>query len=162
MLRAPNCWRPSTSAIIVGHKSALFFSKFYLKSGNSSCARLDGEVEVALSLGVVNGHIGTLRGTPRSSCPQPEPNATELPSCAPISARAPQRRRRRRWWRGEEGARRPGPESQLLRHALWNVLRTSCCASFTCLSFMCHLRAGVRGCSRPGCRAPKHTFFPHK
>jgi len=33
---------------------------------------------------------------------QPEPNAAELPSCAPISARAAQRRRRRRWWRGGE------------------------------------------------------------
>ena len=54
---------------------------------------------------------------PKSACPQPEPNATELPSCAPISARATQRRRRR-WWRGEEGARRPGPEGQVLRHVL--------------------------------------------
>jgi len=45
---------------------------------------------------------------PESACHSPEPNATELPSCAHISARAAQRRRRRRWWRGEEGARRPG------------------------------------------------------
>ena len=56
-------------------------------------------------------HRDALRGTPGSVCPKPEPNATELPSCAPISARAPQRRRRRRWWRGEENARRPGPEA---------------------------------------------------
>jgi len=28
-------------------------------------------------------HIGALRGTPGSASPQPEPNATELPSCAP-------------------------------------------------------------------------------
>ena len=34
---------------------------------------------------------GALRGTPGSACPQPEPNATELPSCAPISARTAQR-----------------------------------------------------------------------
>jgi len=27
-------------------------------------------------------HRGALRGTPGSACPQPEPNATELPSCA--------------------------------------------------------------------------------
>ena len=54
---------------------------------------------------------GALRGTPGSACPQPEPNATELPSYAPISARAAQRRRRRRWWRGEEGVRRPAPLS---------------------------------------------------
>ena len=31
-------------------------------------------------------HRGALRGTPGSACPQPEHNATELPSCAPISA----------------------------------------------------------------------------
>ena len=55
-------------------------------------------------------HRGALRGTPGSACPQPEPNATELPSCAPISARAAQRRRWRRRWRGEEDAHRPGPE----------------------------------------------------
>ena len=30
-------------------------------------------------------------GTPGSNCPQPEPNATELPSCARISARAAKR-----------------------------------------------------------------------
>jgi len=66
---------------------------------------------------------GALRGTPGSACPQPEPNATELPSCARISARAAQRRQRRRRWRGGEGARRPGPEGQVLRHVLWQVLR---------------------------------------
>ena len=52
---------------------------------------------------------------------QPEPNAAELPSCAPISARAAQKQRRR-WWRGEEGARRPGPDGQVKRHVLWHVL----------------------------------------
>jgi len=70
-------------------------------------------------------HRGALRGTPKSACPQPEPNATELPRCAPISARAAQRRRRRRRWRGGEGARRPGPEGQVLRHVLWHVLRSA-------------------------------------
>ena len=65
----------------------------------------------------------TLRGTPESAYLQPEPNATELPSCAPISARAAQRRRRRRWWRGEEGARRPGPKGKFLRRVLLHVLR---------------------------------------
>jgi len=70
-----------------------------------------------------NKQRGALRGTPGSVCPQPEPNATELPSCAPISARTAQRRRWRRWWRGEEGARPPSPEGQVLRHVLWNVLR---------------------------------------
>jgi len=104
-----------------------------------------------------------LRSTPGIACPQPEPNATELPSCAPISARAAQRRRRRRWWRGEEGARRPGPEGYVLRHVLWHATSrssaTSCAASFTCSSFMCHLRAGAGGGSRPGRRAPQNTFF---
>jgi len=28
-------------------------------------------------------------------------------------------------WRGEEGARRPGPEGQFLRHVLWHALRNS-------------------------------------
>jgi len=31
-------------------------------------------------------HQGALRGTPESAWSQPEPNATELPSCASISA----------------------------------------------------------------------------
>ena len=98
-----------------------------------------------------------MRDTPGSACPQPEPNATELPSCAPISARAAQRRR----WRGGEGARRPGPEDQVLRHVLWNALRIVCAASFTCPSFMYHRRAGVGGGgSRPGRRAPQHTSCP--
>ena len=30
-----------------------------------------------------HGHRGALCGTPRSAYPQPEPNATELPSSAP-------------------------------------------------------------------------------
>ena len=67
-----------------------------------------------------NKHRSALRGISGSACPQPEPNATELPSCAPISARDAQRRRRRRWWRGDEGAHRPGPEGQVLRHVLWH------------------------------------------
>ena len=83
-------------------------------------------------------HRSALRGTPGSACPQPEPNATKLPSCAPISARDAQRRRRRRWWHGDEGARRPGPEAQVLRHVLWHALRNAlrnCAASLACSSF---------------------------
>ena len=98
-----------------------------------------------LRMGGLYKHRGALRGTPGSVCPQAEPNATELPSCA-------QRRRRRRRWRGEKGARRSGPEGQVLRHVLWHVTsRTSaafCAASFTCLSFMCHLRTSVWGGTR--------------
>ena len=37
--------------------------------------------------------------------------------------------------------------------------KTPCAASFTCSSFMCHLRVGVGGGSRPGRRAPQHNFF---
>ena len=70
-------------------------------------------------------HLGTLRGTPGSICPQPQLNATELLRCAPISARAAQRRRRRRWRRSEEGARRPGTEGKVLRHVLWYVFRNA-------------------------------------
>jgi len=77
------------------------------------------------STAVVYQHKGAFRGTPGSACPQPEPNATELSSCAPISARAAQRWRRRRWWRGEEDARRLGPKGQVLRHVLWHVLRNA-------------------------------------
>ena len=91
-----------------------------------------------------NKHRSALRGTPGSACPQPEPNATELPSCAPISARAAQRRRRRRWWRGDEGARRPGPEGQVLRHVLWHAFLNAlhnCAASLACSSFTCRLEA---------------------
>ena len=38
-------------------------------------------------------HRGNLRCTTPGACPQPEPNATELPNCASISSRAEQRRR---------------------------------------------------------------------
>ena len=89
-----------------------------------------------------NKHRSALRGTLGSACPQPEPNATELPSCAPISARDAQRRRRRRWWRGDEGARRPNPEAQVLRHVLWQALRNAlriCAASLACSSITCRL-----------------------
>ena len=70
-----------------------------------------------------NKQRSALRGTPGSACPQPEPNATELPSCAPISARDAQIRRRRRCWCGDEGARRPGPEAQVLPHVLRHARR---------------------------------------
>ena len=89
----------------------------------------------------LNKHRSALRGTPGSACPQPEPNATELPSCAPISARDAQRRQRR-WWRGDEGARRPGPEAKVLRHVLWHALHNAlrnCAASLACSSFTCRL-----------------------
>ena len=66
-------------------------------------------------------HTGALRGSPGSAFPpQPEPNATELPSCAHISARAraAQRRRRRRWWRGvARRARRPGLKARSFAHS---------------------------------------------
>jgi len=80
---------------------------------------------VSCVIWVCNQHRGALSGIPGSACPQPEPNATELPSCARISARAAQRQRRRRRWRGEEGTRRPGPEGQVLRHVLSYVLRNA-------------------------------------
>ena len=91
-------------------------------------------------------HRGALRGTPGSACPQPEPNATELPSCAHISARAAQRWRRRLWWRGEEGARRPGSEGPVLRHVGTSFAAppaASCASSFTCLSFTCRPGAAL-------------------
>ena len=104
-------------------------------------------------------HRGALRGTPGSACPQPEPNATELPSCAPISARTAQRQggggggvaRRAR------AARAPKPKS--CATSCDTSSAAPCAASFTCSSFTCHLRAGVGWGSRPGRRAPQHTFL---
>ena len=111
--------------------------------------------------GTPNKHRGALRGTPGSVCPQPEPNATELPSSAPISARAAPRRRRQRWWRGEEGARRPGPEAQVLRHVLWHVLRNTLRRVVHVL--VLHVSANSRrvcvGGSRPGRRAAACLFW---
>jgi len=110
-------------------------------------------------------HRGDLRGTPGSACPQPEPNATELPSCARISTRAaPRRRRRRRRWRGEEGARHPGPEGQVLRRVLWHVFRSALHRVLDVLVLHVSSKGGVvggGGGSRPGRRAPQHTSFCH-
>ena len=60
-----------------------------------------------MNIGLFNAtykHTGDLYGTPGSACAQPEPNATELPSCAPISARAARGR----------GPRRPFPAPRLV------------------------------------------------
>ena len=105
-------------------------------------------------------HRGALRGIPGSACRQPEPNATELPSCAPISARAAQRRRRRRWWRGEEGARRPAPEDKSCATSCGTSSTAPCAASFTCLSFMCHLRADAGGLASGSPRAAAYLLAP--
>ena len=121
-----------------------------------------------------------MRGTPGSACPQPEPNATELPSCAAISARAAQRRRRRRWWRREEGTRRPGPEGQVLHHVLRNALQNalrralnvlavastftlpSCAASFTCSPFTCQPALPLGLQHQQQISSVKATFFESK
>ena len=100
-----------------------------------------------------------MRGTPRSVCQQPEPNATELPSRAPISARASQKRRRRRWWNGEEGARRPGPEGQVLRHVLWHVPRNALRRVVHVPVLHVSPKSSSGGGSHPGRRAQQHTFF---
>jgi len=75
-----------------------------------------------------NKHRGALRGTPGSVCPQPEPNATELTSCAPISARTAQRQggggggvaRRER---APVGPGSPSPAPRLLWNFLHSALR---------------------------------------
>ena len=106
-------------------------------------------------------HRGALRGIPGSACPQPEPNATELPSCARVSARAAQRRRRRRW-RGGDGARRPGLEGQVLCHVLWHVLRQVLRRVLHVLVLYVSSKGGReegRGGWRPGRRAPQNNFF---
>jgi len=90
-------------------------------------------------------HRGALRGNPRSVCPQPEPNATELPSCAPISAQTAQRQ----CGGGGGVARRAraarARKAKSFATSCGTSPTTSCAASFTCSSFMCHLRAGVGG-----------------
>ena len=98
-----------------------------------------------------------MRGTPGSACPQPKPNATELPSCARISARSAQRRRRR--WRGGEGARRPGP--QILRHVLWNVFRNAL-RRFLHLLVLHMSPKGGRGLASGSPRAAAYLFCPLK
>jgi len=87
-----------------------------------------------------NEHRGALRGTPGSVCPQPEPNATELPSCAPISARAAQRRRggggvARRARAARVTAR--APKAKSCATSCGTSSATSCAASFTCSPFTC-------------------------
>jgi len=116
----------------------------------------------SLPLVALNEHKRAKRGTPGSVCPQPEPNATELPSCAPISVRTAQRQggggggvaRRAR------AARARKPKSYATSCATSST--TPCAASFTCSSFMCHLRAGVWGGEGSRRPAPQHTFFSLK
>ena len=53
-----------------------------------------------------------------------------MPLSCPVApylseSRAAQRRRRRWWWRGEESARRPGLDGQILRHVMWRTLRNA-------------------------------------
>ena len=96
-------------------------------------------------------HRGALRGTPGSACPQPEPNATELPSCAPISTNRQLRNdsgfggggmaRRARAARAPEG-QRPSPAPR------GTSSTTFCAASFTWSSFTYRPRASVEGGTR--------------
>ena len=101
--------------------------------------------------------------TPGRACPQPEPNATELPSCTRISARAAQRRRRRRRWRGEEGERCPSPEAQVLHHVLWHVLRNALRRVLPVLVFYVSPKGGRGGgvASGSSCAAA-YLFCPLK
>jgi len=83
------------------------------------------------------------------------PSQMPLPSCAPISARDAQRQRRRRWWSGDEGARRTGPEAQVLRHVLWHALRNAlrnCAASLACSSFTCRQEKAWGAVEHDACR----------
>ena len=82
-------------------------------------------------------HRGAFRGTPGSVCPQPEPNATELPSCAPISARIAQRQ----GGGGGSVARRAraarAPKPKFCATSCGTSPTTPCAASFTCSPFTC-------------------------
>jgi len=92
---------------------------------------------------------GALRGTPGSACPQPEPNATELPSCAPSQ--------REMHKDGGGGAVGVAMRARAARAPKAKSCATSCGTSFNALRrvLMCHLRAGMWGGSRPGRRAPQ-------
>ena len=80
-------------------------------------------------------YICALHGTPGSACPQPEPNATELPSCAPSQCElhkdgggggVARRARATRALKAKSCATSCGTSST-----------TPCAASVTCSSFMC-------------------------
>ena len=43
-------------------------------------------------------------------------------------------------WRGEEGARRPGPVGQFLRHVMWHDLRNVVLNVLVLHAFTCHPR----------------------
>jgi len=104
--------------------------------------------------------ISSSSSSPGSACPQPEPNATYVAaqlrphlsaSCTKTAAAVA--------WRGGEGARRPGPEGQVLRHVLWYVLRNVLRRVLHVLVLHVSSKGGLGGGSRPGRRAPQHTFL---
>ena len=66
-----------------------------------------------------------MRGTPGSAFPEHEPNATELPSCAPISAYRQLRKDSGGGGGGVAMRARAAraPKGQVLRHVLRHVLR---------------------------------------
>jgi len=106
-------------------------------------------------------YICALHGTPGSACPQPEPNATELPSCAPSQCELHKDG-------GGGGVARRARATRALKA---KSCATSCgtssttprAASFTCSIFMCHLRTGVAGGLASGSpRAAAYLFCPLK
>ena len=103
-------------------------------------------------------HRGSLRGIPGSACPQSEPNATELPSCAPISARAAQRRRGGGGVaRKARAARAPKAKSCATSCGTFSVLRNDLRRVVHVLVLHASPKGRRRGGgSRPGRRVPQH------
>jgi len=83
------------------------------------------------------------RGTPGSACPQPEPNATELPSCAPISASCEVRKNGSGGGGGVVRRARASraPKAKSCATSCGTSSAKSCATPFTCLSFTCRPRA---------------------
>jgi len=69
------------------------------------------------------------------------------------------------WWHFEEGARRPGPEGQVLRHVLWHALRNALRHALRCVLHVLVLHVSPKGKRVGGLasgspRAAAYRFLP--
>jgi len=98
-----------------------------------------------------------LRGIPGSACH----SLSQMPLSCPVAPPSQRELHKDGGGGGMAGRARAARAPKAKRCATFcdTFSVASCAASFTCSSFMCHLRAGVGGGSRLGRRAPQHTFF---